>query len=111
MWYGKYETSSTVPHNVLVETFLPYRAILELREDGSYRFVSREGANPIEDSWETNGEMIVLASSAAVSGRLDFTELGTPNGQEYDLKVADDGTLIGPNPLPQYRGVMVFRKQ
>ena len=111
MWYGRYETSTAAPSNELVQSFLLYRATLELRANGSYRFVSREGANPIEDIWKTNGEMIVLASSGAVTSRLDFTEMGTPNGQEYDLKVADDGTLIGPNPLPQYSGAMVFRKQ
>lgn len=116
-WSGKYEATgsnsamSSKEATQMKGMLEAYHATLELREDGTYYLVSMVGAKPIEDEWETDGETIVLASSGADESRFSDSELGTPNSQEYTLTVADDGTLIGPDPIQQGQGAMVFRRQ
>lgn len=116
-WIGKYESSgggsamSSKESSQMSGMLESYRATLELREDGTYRFTVMVGAQEVEDEWETNGDAIVLASSGIDQSSYSTSANGTPNKQEYWLEANADGTLTGQDPIQQGYGAMVFSKQ
>ena len=116
-WSGRYESAgasnavSSKESTQITGMLESYQATLDLREDGTYRLLAMVGAKPIEDTWETDGETVVLTSSGPDENRRTSTELGTPNGLELTLTVGADGTLIGPSPIRMGEGTMVYRRK